>query len=137
MRFNELPGRTFPVKVSRSSRSIDPASGTMRIELLLKNDNRELPAGLTGTVALSLEPAAGTFLLPTNTLLNRGGKSLVALADQGKARFIEVLQGRNLGEMVEVTSSALASTAVIVSPNAMLREGDAVEATALPPKTKP
>lgn len=137
VRFNELPGRSFPVKVSRSSRSIDPASGTMRVELLLKNDNRELPAGLTGTVSLSLEPVAGTFLLPGNTLLNRAGRSLVALADQGKVRLVEVSQGRNLGEMVEVTSSALAGTTVIVSPNAMLREGDAVESSALPPKAKP
>lgn len=137
VRFNELPGRTFAANVVRSSRSIDPASGTMRVELLLKNDDRLLPAGLTGTVSFMLEPVAGTFLLPTNTLLNRNGKSLVVLAEQGKAKFIEVSQGRNLGELAEVTSPALASTTVIVSPNAILREGDAVEATPLPPKTKP
>ncbi len=137
VRFNELPGKSFPAKVSRSSRSIERASGTMRVELLLKNDDRALPAGLTGTVSFSLDPVAGTFLLPGNTLLNRNGKSIVVLADQGKAKFIEVSQGRNLGELVEVTSPALAGTTVIVSPNAMLREGDAVEATALPPKAKP
>jgi hypothetical protein len=109
----------------------------MRVELLLKNEDRKLPAGLTGTVAFTMEPVTGTFLLPSNTLLNRNGKSQVVLADQGKAKFIEVAQGRNLGELVEVTSPALAGATVIVSPNAMLREGDAVEATALPPKTKP
>lgn len=137
VRFNELPGKTFAAKVVRSSQSIDPTSGTMRVELLLKNEDRALPAGLTGTVSFMLEPVVGTFLLPTNTLLNRNGKSLVVLADQGKAKFIEVSQGRNLGELAEVTSPALASTTVIVSPNAMLREGDAVEATAMPPKTRP
>ncbi len=137
IRFSELPGKSFPAKVSRSSRLIERTSGTMRVELLLQNEDRKLPAGLTGTVAFTMEPVAGTFLLPSNTLLNRNGKSLVVLADQGKAKFIEVAQGRNLGELVEVTSPALAGATVIVSPNAMLREGDAVEATALPPKTKP
>jgi membrane fusion protein, multidrug efflux system len=137
VRFDELPGKSFPVNVSRSSQQIDRASGTMRVELLLKNDDRTLPAGLTGMVSFTLEPIAETYLLPTNALLNCSGKSLVALADQGKVKFIEVSQGRNLGENVEVTSAALAGTSVIVSPNAMLREGDAVEAIALPPKGKP
>ena len=137
IRFPELPGKPFPAKVSRISRSIERASGTMRVELLLKNEDRKLPAGLTGTVTFTLEPDAGTFLLPTNTLLNRNGKPLVAVVDQGKAKFLEVAQGRNLGEMVELSSPALAGASVIVSPNAMLREGDAVEATALPPKPKP
>lgn len=137
VRFPELPGKSFSTKVSRISRSIERASGTMRVELLLKNEDRALPAGLTGIVAFNLEPVAGTYLLPTNTLVNRNGKSQVVLADQGKAKFIEVSQGRNLGELVEVTSPALAGTTVIVSPNAMLRDGDAVEATALPPKPKP
>lgn len=137
VRFNELPGKSFPVNVSRSSQTIERSSGTMRVELLLKNDDRTLPAGLTGTVSFTLEPAAGTYLLPTNALLNRSGKSLVALVDQGKVKFTEVSQGRNLGELIEVTSPALAGSSVIVSLNAMLREGDAVEATALPPKEKP
>lgn len=137
LRFPDLPGKSFPAKVSRTSHSIGRASGTMRVELLLKNEDRALPAGLTGTAAFTLKPAPGTFLLPTNTLVNRNGKPLVTLVEQGKAKFIEIGQGRNLGELVEVTSPALENATVIVSPNAMLREGDAVEATALPPKPKP
>lgn len=132
VRFPELPGRSFPAKVSRSSNSFDTATGTMRVELLLENADFTLPAGLTGTAAFKLAPAPGTFLLPNNTLVLREGKSTVALVEDGRVAFIDVLPGRNLGPQVELTSAALKpDSQVIVSPNAMLRAGDAVAATPL------
>jgi RND family efflux transporter MFP subunit len=132
LRFPELPGRQFPAKVSRSSNAFDTASGTMRVELILDNADFTLPAGLTGTAAFRLAPAPGTYLLPNNTLLLREGKSLVAVVDQGKIKFIDVLPGRNLGPNMEMTSAALVpESQVIVSLNAMLKEGEAVNASPL------
>ena len=131
--FPELPGKQFPAAVSRSSDVFDSATGTMRVELLLENPDFTLPAGLTGKAAFSLAPPPGTWLLPTNTLVLREGKSLVAIVDAGKFKFIEILPGRNLGPVMEATSAALAAdTQVIVSPNAMLRPGDPVTPTPLP-----
>ena len=127
--FNELPGREFPAVVSRSSDYFDTATGTMRVELLLDNPDFTLPAGLTGRAAFVLPPAPGTWLLPNNVLVMREGRSLVAIANGGKLGFIEVLPGRNLGQKMEITSASLAAdTQVVLSPNAMLREGDPVKA---------
>lgn len=137
VRFPDLPGKSFPAKVSRISHLIDRKSGTMRVEMMLKNEDRALPAGLTGTATFDLEPAPETFLIPTNALIVRGGKTVVATVEDGKVKFVEVLPGRNLGDTVEATSSGLSSSPVIVSPNAMLRESDAVDAVPLPPKPKP
>lgn len=132
IRFPELAGKAFPAKVSRSSRSFDTTSGTMRIELLMENADLSMPSGLTGTVTFKLAPAPGTFLVPNNTLVLRDGKSTVAIIESGKARYVDVVPGRNLGPQVEVTSSALsAGSQVIVSPNALLRSGDAVNGTPL------
>ncbi len=132
VRFPELPGRRFPAKVSRSSNFFETASGTMRVELLLENEDFTLPAGLTGTASFTLAPAAGTFLLPNNTLVLNEGKSMVAVVEDGKMKLVEVLPGRNLGPRVEVTSTGLnAESQVIVSPNALLRPGDPVNATPL------
>ena len=132
VRFSELPGRNFPAKVTRSSNAFSTTSGTMRVELLLENPDFTLPSGLTGTVAFKLAPAPGTYLLPNNALILREGKSLVALVDQGKVKFIDVLPGRNLGPQMEVTSAALKpDSLVIVSLNAMIKEGDAVNPSAL------
>lgn len=136
LRFTEFPGRTFTATVARSSRIFDPAAGTMRIELLLENKDLTLPAGLTGTATFDLAPAAGTFLVPTNTLVTRAGQTSLATVTANKVAYLDVLPGRNLGSTVEVTSAALSpTTAVIINPNALLRSGDAV-IVANPPSAK-
>jgi RND family efflux transporter MFP subunit len=132
VRFNELPGRTFVAQISRTSKVFDTVSGTMRVEFLIENKDLQLPAGLSGTAALKLPPMDGTFILPNNTFVIRQGKPLVAVVDAGKVVFLEVTPGRNHGATVEVTSSALTGeTPVIINPNAMLKEGDRVKATAV------
>ncbi|MEO5915690.1 MAG: efflux RND transporter periplasmic adaptor subunit [Luteolibacter sp.] len=128
VRFTELPGRAFTAKLSRTSRVFDTASGTMRAEFLIENKDFVLPAGLTGLATFSLPPVAGTFLLPTNTLIVRQGKSMVATLKEGKVHYVEVLAGKNSGPTLEIISAALTPEApVIVNPNALLREGDAVD----------
>ncbi len=131
VRFNELPGKIFTAKVSRSSKVFDMANGTMRAELLIENKEMLLPAGLTGTAAFTLQPPAGTFLLPVNTFLVKQGRTMVATVQDGKVHFVDAASGRNTGTSLEVTSAALQpETPVIVNPNALLKEGDAVEVAA-------
>ncbi|MGC4015472.1 MAG: efflux RND transporter periplasmic adaptor subunit [Luteolibacter sp.] len=132
--FPELPGKRFSAKVTRTSRAIETTSGTMRVELMLPNEDRALPSGLTGTVTFDMAPAPGTFLVPNNTILIRGGRTYVAAVQDGKVKMVEIAQGRNLGEQVEITSAGLTGQPVIVSPNALMREGDEVDAVPLPPK---
>ncbi len=127
VRFGEFPGRSFPARVARASRVFELASGTMRVELLLENKDLVLPSGLTGTAAFELKPADGTYVLPANALISRGGKTLVAAVEDHKVRFLEVAPGKNFGREVEVMSGQLKDeTAVILNPNAMLREGETV-----------
>lgn len=131
VRFNELPGQSFKAKLSRTSQIFDTTTGTMRMEFLMENKELQLPAGLSGIAAFKLPAAKDTYALPNNTLVIRQGKPLVATVKAGKLAFIEVLPGKNLGPTVEITSDALTpDTPIILNPNAMLKEGDAVEVTA-------
>lgn len=136
VRFNELPGQTFTAKLSRASRVFDTASGTMRAEFLIDNKDLLLPAGLTGLATFKLPPMAGTFMLPTNALLVRQGKSMIAIVKDGKVDFVEILTGKNSGPTLEITSATLTpETPVIINPNAMLKPGDPVEvSTSFPGK---
>jgi membrane fusion protein, multidrug efflux system len=132
VRFGEFPGREFPARVARASRVFDSASGTMRMELLLENKELTLPAGLTGSAAFRLGPTEETFLVPANALVTRQGRAMVATVENNKVSFLELRQGRNFGRDVEVISSRLSDTTlVILNPNAMLREGDSVAAAPL------
>ncbi len=128
VQFGEFPNRRWSATVSRLSRSFDPTSGTMRVELTLPNGAGELPAGLTGTVRFPLSSPEGAWLVPGNCIQLARGQARLALAESGKLRFVDVRVGRNLGAQVEVFSPELqTNSAVILNPNAMLREGDAVE----------
>jgi len=134
VRFTELPGKIFTAKLARTSRTFDTATGTMRAEFLIENKDLLLPAGLTGLAAFSLAPPLGTFTVPANTLILRQGNGLVAVVRDGRVSYVEVLPGKNSGVTLDVTSAALTPDApVIVNPNALLREGDPVDATTVPP----
>ena len=134
VRFTELPGKFFTAKLARTSKTFDTSTGTMRAEFLIDNKDLLLPAGLTGLAAFSLAPPPGTFVVPANTLVLRQGNGLVAVVRDGKVAFVDVLPGKNAGVTLEITSAALTADApVIVNPNALLREGDPVDATPVPP----
>ena len=131
VRFTEMPGQVFTAKLSRTSQVFDPTTGTMRAEFLIDNKDFLLPAGLTGIATFSLPPVPGTYSLPTNTLLVRQGKSMVAVVKDGKVGYVDVLAGKNSGPTLEITSAALTpEAAVIINPNALLKPGDPVEIAA-------
>ncbi|MDX2079208.1 MAG: efflux RND transporter periplasmic adaptor subunit [Terrimicrobiaceae bacterium] len=121
--FPELPGRSFEAVVARSSGVLDPASGTMRFELSLNNPNLTLPAGLTGTAAIEVNSPA-VVLVPTNGVVTRDGRPHIARLNSGVINFVPVEVGRNLGQKIEILSGITESDEIIISPNALWKEGD-------------
>ena len=125
--FAELPGKKFPAAVSRIAGVIDPAAGTMRIELALPNADLAIPAGLNGTATIAPAASATTALrIPVNALLTRDGKPHVALVREGRVAFVPVTPGRNLGAKLEILSGLREDSALILNPNALLQEGQTV-----------
>lgn len=126
--FAELPGERLAAKVVRTSGLIDPASSTMRAELLMANPDRRIPAGLNGQVAIEVGHGPQAVTVPTNTLLTRDGRQAVATVGvDDKVAFKAVTVTRDLGERVVISAGLSAQDRVIVSPNALIRPGDAVE----------
>ena len=128
--FAELPGETFDAKIVRSAGLIDQASSTMRAELMMANPEKRIPAGLTGLVSLDVARDRMPVSVPTNTLVTRDGRQKVAVvSDKGTVAFRPVTVGRDFGERVEIVAGLTEQDRVILSPNALLREGDEVEVT--------
>ncbi|SFV34247.1 efflux RND transporter periplasmic adaptor subunit [Hyphomicrobium facile] len=126
--FAELPGETFAASVGRASGLIDPSSGTMRVEFLMPNPERRIPAGLIGQVKIDVSDAKGSVLVPTNAIVTRAGRQAVIVVDnQGVVRVKPIVVDRDLGERVVVTSGLTTGDRVVISPNALLREGDKVD----------
>ena len=137
--FPELPGERLAAKVVRSSGFIDSRTGTMQVELALPNANGRLPAGMLGEVVLKLSRQQPVLLVPNSAVLVRDGKPQVATVEGGSGqsvgtvRFLSVQVGRNLGNRVEVLAGLSPTAALVTNPNALLREGDAVQVETSPP----
>lgn len=133
VRFREFPGREFPVVSVRASRVFDSTLGTMRVELRLPNVDLSLPAGLTGEAVFELPPLPGGFVVPGNALQLRAGVPTLAVVRDGRIGFLSVATGRTRGLGVEVAHTELsAESLVVVNPNALLRQGDAVKVAEAP-----
>lgn len=128
--FAELPGEKRSARVIRAAGLIEQASNTMRAELLMPNEDARIPAGLNGQVMIEIPQQAGAVTVPTNTLLTREGKQMVALVDNDSRVVLRpVSVARDLGERIVISAGLTVDDRVIVSPNALLRPGDAVEVT--------
>ncbi len=126
--FGEKAGQKFEAVVSRSSGVIDTASGTMRVELTMANADLAIPSGLTGTAFIELAAGEAALLVPTNTVFVRDGKPHVAKVVDGRISFTPVKAGRNFGGKVELLSGVAPGDQLVVSPNALLVEGQPVVA---------
>jgi multidrug efflux system membrane fusion protein len=137
--FPELPGERLAAKVVRSSGVIDSRSGTMQVELALPNPTGRIPAGMLGEVVLKLMRQQPVLLVPNSAVFVRDGKPQVATVQGanaqslGTVRFLPVHVGRNLGNRVEVLAGLSPDAALVTNPNALLRDGDAVQVETAPP----
>lgn len=127
--FPDVPGKIFPAEVARSSGVVEADSGTMRVELRLPNADLILPAGLSGVAVIKSKSQAPVMMVPSNAVTVRGGVPHVALVEGDKVRFRAVRPGRTIGSKIEIFSDLSAESDVILSPNALLQEGDDVEVT--------
>lgn len=127
--FADLPGKDFTGKVTRSSGLIDSSSGTMRVELLLPNSDFTLPAGLSGIASINAKTLSSVLMVPSNAIATRNGITNLAVVEDGKVKFHPVKAGRTLGPKIEVLSGIEPGGKVILSPNALLRDGDPVDAS--------
>lgn len=126
--FLEIPRESFAANVTRIAGLIDPTSGTMRAELLMKNPGLRIPAGLNGEAILEVREEDGAVLVPNNTILTRNGRQVVAIVDgDNRVRIKPVSVARDLGERIIVSSGLNLQDRVILSPNALLKDGDVVD----------
>jgi len=127
--FRELPGQVYTGTIARTSRSIDPGTRTLLVEVDLKNDGRILP-GMYATVIFDLPHGGGgaPVLLPANALVIRmAGPQAVVLDGDNVAHFRAIVLGRDLGTATEVVSGLKPGDVVVLSPGDSVYDGAKVQ----------
>jgi RND family efflux transporter MFP subunit len=134
---NERPGRTFAGKVARTAEALDASSRTLLSEVQVDNSSGDLLPGMYSQVKFALTRAHATILVPGNTLLaNSQGTRVVVVSEDGRAHFVPVQVGRDLGTEVEIVTGLKGSERLITNPADTLNEGQALRVQSETPKEK-
>ena len=123
----EHPGRTYQGAVEASSRAVDAASGTTRMQVVVDNRSGELMPGAFANTRIELPEEVQALSIPSSALIF-GEKGLrVATVDaNSKVTLKTVKILRDLGQVIELSSGVAATDRVIESPPDGLNDGDQV-----------
>jgi RND family efflux transporter MFP subunit len=123
----EHPGKVFYGVVEASARSVDAASGTTRMQVVVENRTGDLMPGAFANTRIQLPENAQALSIPAGALIfgQKGLRVAVVEAD-GKVKLKSVTIGRDLGQVVEIATGLAGDDRVIESPPDGLSDGDPV-----------
>jgi RND family efflux transporter MFP subunit len=123
--FAEFPGRRFPGKLVRTSRSIDPTARTLNVEVDVDNSKGELLPGAYTEVHLKLKEGIPTMTIPVSALLFRQEGLRVAVAkSDDTAELLPVTLGRDFGDFAEITTGLTGQERIISNPPDSIIDGE-------------
>ncbi|MGD9803548.1 MAG: efflux RND transporter periplasmic adaptor subunit [Hyphomicrobiaceae bacterium] len=123
----EYPGRTFPATVEASAQSVDAASGTTRMQLVVDNTSGALMTGAYTNVRLELSSPDIAINVPASALIfNQSGLLVATVGDDERIALKRVVISRDLGRVVEIGSGLTPDDRVVESPPDGIADGDRV-----------
>jgi RND family efflux transporter MFP subunit len=119
------PGRTFEGTVTRIAPLLQETSRQARVEIDIRNEESSLKPGLFVNAGIEFVRRDKAVLVPFSSLVQRGGRSGVFLADREskKAFFRPVKVGIIEGENAEVLEPADLSGYAVVLGQHLLQDG--------------
>ena len=132
----EFPGRQFTGKLVRTAESINYTTRTLLAEVDVNNPSGQLLSGAYAEVHFKVPGHASTYILPVDTLLFRKEGLNVAIVENGKAKLVPVMPGRDFGNTIEIISGLQGNESVISSPPDSIVTGETVQIAA-PQATPP
>jgi RND family efflux transporter MFP subunit len=123
----EYPGRKFSATVEASAQSVDIASGTTRMLLLVDNAAGELMTGDFANVSFDLPHPEIAVNVPASALIfDQSGLSVATVDKDNRVVLKPVTISRDLGKIIEIGSGITATDRVIDSPPDGISSGDRV-----------
>ncbi|APR36744.1 efflux RND transporter periplasmic adaptor subunit [Paraburkholderia sp. SOS3] len=121
------PNEQFPARVVASADSVNAASGSTLVQLLVDNSAGKLLPGGFASVQFKLPVAPDALRVPASALLFDSHGLRIATVGQGDhVVYKRVTIARDLGDAVEIGSGLLPTDRVIDAPPDGLAEGDKV-----------
>ncbi|MGO9703460.1 MAG: efflux RND transporter periplasmic adaptor subunit [Xanthobacteraceae bacterium] len=129
----EYPGRTFPAIVEASAQSVEIASGTTRMQLVVDNSSNELMTGDFTNVTFDLPHPEIAINVPASALIfNQRGLQVATVGSNGRIVLKQVTISRDLGNEVELGSGIATDDRVVANPPDGIATGDKVRIAGAP-----
>ena len=123
----EYPDRTYSGVVEASSRSVDAASGTTRMQLVVDNSAGDLMPGAFANTRIELPADRQALSIPAGALIfGQKGLRAATVDANGKVLLKQITIARDLGQVVEIGTGLARGDRVIDSPPDGLSDGDPV-----------
>jgi RND family efflux transporter MFP subunit len=131
----EFPDREFTATLTRSAGAVDPASGSVLVQLDANNTDGALKPGGYAQVRFPLAAATG-ITLPASAVMVRESGTMVAIVDaQNRVHIRPVTISRDEGAVVQIGAGLTGRERVVDTPPDAIAEGDQVRVQkAAPPK---
>jgi multidrug efflux pump subunit AcrA (membrane-fusion protein) len=134
----EIPNRSFPGQIARTSNALDAASRTLLTEVQVANPTGVLLPGMYTTVRFSANRVTPPFLVPVLQPLSQSqlekaagaGMDKSVLARARSVHFQLVQPGRDYGTTLEILDSLHDGDYVVVNPGDAVKEGAIVQMAA-------
>jgi RND family efflux transporter MFP subunit len=128
VRVPELPGRSFPGKVTRIADALQPGTRTLLTEIDIPNPDGALKPGTYCTVELHVPRDTPSLLVPAEAIIFNHDGLHVAVVQDGAAHIQKISVARDLGRQVEVNDGVKEGDTVILNPQVDLVNGSKVQA---------
>jgi RND family efflux transporter MFP subunit len=123
----EYPQRKFAATVEASSQSVDAASGTTRILLIVENSAGSLMTGAFANVRLELPGPEKAINVPASALIfDQDGLHVATIGPDGRVLLKTVTISRDFGREVEIGSGLTVQDRIITTPPDGVASGDKV-----------
>ena len=123
------PGRTFSARVAFVSPTVDTATRTFPIEVLVNNGQRVLKPGFFAKGVIHTHIDENVLAIPDYTISTLAGVSNVYIIENGKIRRQPVTLGVRSGNLVEILDGLNGSEQLAAGNLAMLADGIPVSVT--------
>lgn len=128
VRFPDMGGAEIAATVSRTSGSLDAATGNMQVQLDVPNPDARIQPGMFATVVLMPASEDSAMSLPTATAFAQGGAHYLMLVRDGRVVQVPLKKGLADKDRFQVVEPALTENdQVIIEGRNLVRVGDAVE----------
>jgi RND family efflux transporter MFP subunit len=130
----ELRGKKFEGRVTRTANSLEPSSRTLLTEVQVPNPDGELLPGMYAIVHFKIHRSDPPLLIPSAAFRNTDRGPFVGLLREGATVHLQPVQlGRDFGTQIEVTAGLQAGQKVITTLTDEVREGIKVKPVAAKP----